>query len=89
MKRVDEYHLTGVKLDIFVGWEHRPPSSGEGRGENKGKPEPKAPPRRRSDATEGLVSEQRHSRPQAARDACRQILYRKLSRSCSISLALS
>ncbi|XP_041912476.1 terminal uridylyltransferase 4 isoform X2 [Alosa sapidissima] len=55
VKRVDEYHLTGVKLDIFVGWELRPPSSGEGRGENKGKPEPKAPPRRKSDATEGLT----------------------------------
>ena len=59
VKRVDEYHLTGVKLDIFVGWELRPPTSGEGRGENKGKPEQKAPPRRKSDATEGLVSEGR------------------------------
>ncbi|XP_031430304.1 terminal uridylyltransferase 4 isoform X3 [Clupea harengus] len=55
VKRVDEYHLTGVKLDIFVGWELRPPTSGEGRGENKGKPEQKAPPRRKSDATEGLT----------------------------------
>ncbi|KAL2089929.1 hypothetical protein ACEWY4_014617 [Coilia grayii] len=55
VKRVDEYHLTGVKLDIFVGWEHRPPSSGDGRGENKGKPEQKAPPRRKSDAIEGLT----------------------------------
>uniref|UniRef100_A0A667YV52 RNA uridylyltransferase n=1 Tax=Myripristis murdjan TaxID=586833 RepID=A0A667YV52_9TELE len=36
VKHVDEYHLTGIKLDIFVRWEHRPPSSTEGRGENRG-----------------------------------------------------
>ncbi|KAG7459159.1 terminal uridylyltransferase 4 isoform X1 [Solea senegalensis] len=35
VKRVDEYHLTGISLDIFVRWEHRPPSSTEGRGENR------------------------------------------------------
>lgn len=36
MKHVDEYHLTGISLDIFVSWQHRPPSSTEGRGENRG-----------------------------------------------------
>ncbi|XP_071342620.1 terminal uridylyltransferase 4 [Trachinotus anak] len=35
VKRVDEYHLTGIALDTFVRWEHRPPSSTEGRGENR------------------------------------------------------
>ncbi|XP_018545836.1 terminal uridylyltransferase 4 [Lates calcarifer] len=35
VKRVDEYHLTGIALDMFVRWEHRPPSSTEGRGENR------------------------------------------------------
>ncbi|KAM6921465.1 terminal uridylyltransferase 4 [Xenentodon cancila] len=35
VKRVDEYHLTGIVLDMFVKWEHRPPSSTEGRGENR------------------------------------------------------
>ncbi|XP_047192737.1 terminal uridylyltransferase 4 isoform X2 [Scophthalmus maximus] len=35
VKRVDEYHLTGIALDIFVKWEHRPPSSTEGRGESR------------------------------------------------------
>uniref|UniRef100_A0AAY4DJH3 RNA uridylyltransferase n=1 Tax=Denticeps clupeoides TaxID=299321 RepID=A0AAY4DJH3_9TELE len=56
VKRVDEYHLTGVKLDQFVGWEHRPPSTGEGRGENRGKPDQKPPTQRKSDSLEGLVS---------------------------------
>ncbi|KAM4629544.1 terminal uridylyltransferase 4 [Polymixia lowei] len=36
VKHVDEYHLTGIKLDVFVRWEHRPPSTTEGRGENRG-----------------------------------------------------
>nr|XP_055045307.1 terminal uridylyltransferase 4 [Misgurnus anguillicaudatus] len=41
VKRVDEYHLTGMESSLFVGWEHRPVPAGEGRGEGKGKPEPK------------------------------------------------
>uniref|UniRef100_A0A674BUI2 RNA uridylyltransferase n=1 Tax=Salmo trutta TaxID=8032 RepID=A0A674BUI2_SALTR len=47
VKAVDEYHLTGIEMDIFVGWEHRPPSTegrGDGRGEGgKAKPEQKKP----------------------------------------------
>ncbi|CAJ1059444.1 terminal uridylyltransferase 4 [Xyrichtys novacula] len=36
VKRVDEYHLTGIALDMFVRWEHRPQSSTDGhRGENR------------------------------------------------------
>ncbi|PWA21139.1 hypothetical protein CCH79_00009533 [Gambusia affinis] len=35
VKRVDEYHLTGIVLDMFVKWEQRPPTSTEGRGENR------------------------------------------------------
>lgn len=35
VKRVDEYHLTGIVHDMFVKWERRPPSSTEGRGENR------------------------------------------------------
>lgn len=62
MKRVDEYHLTGIALDMFVRWEHRPPSSTEGRGENRnearGESKPK-PEQNKSEDThysEGLVS---------------------------------
>ncbi|XP_042272027.1 terminal uridylyltransferase 4 isoform X1 [Thunnus maccoyii] len=46
LKRVDEYHLTGITADMFVRWEHRPPSSNDGRGENRneargeGRPKP-------------------------------------------------
>ncbi|XP_053286293.1 terminal uridylyltransferase 4 isoform X3 [Pleuronectes platessa] len=35
VKHVDEYHLTGIALDMFVRWEHRPPSSTDGRGETR------------------------------------------------------
>lgn len=41
VRRVDEYHLTEMESTMFVGWEHRPAPANEGRGENKGKPEPK------------------------------------------------
>lgn len=41
VKRVDEFHLTGIESDSFVGWEHRPAPAGEGRGDGKAKPEPK------------------------------------------------
>ncbi|XP_016430343.1 terminal uridylyltransferase 4 isoform X3 [Sinocyclocheilus rhinocerous] len=41
VKRVDEFHLTGLELDSFVGWEHRPAPAGEGRGDSKAKHEPK------------------------------------------------
>ncbi|XP_044055274.1 terminal uridylyltransferase 4 isoform X2 [Siniperca chuatsi] len=46
VKRVDEYHLTGITLDMFVQWERRAPSSTEVRGENRneargeGRPKP-------------------------------------------------
>ncbi|KAM6962727.1 terminal uridylyltransferase 4 [Aplochiton taeniatus] len=36
LKHVDEYHLTGIRLDIFVRWEHRPASATEGRGDGRG-----------------------------------------------------
>ncbi|XP_068175709.1 terminal uridylyltransferase 4 isoform X2 [Antennarius striatus] len=46
VRQVDEYHLTGIKLDMFVSWERRPASSADGRdnrsearGEGKGKAE--------------------------------------------------
>ncbi|KAL1022737.1 hypothetical protein UPYG_G00031670 [Umbra pygmaea] len=35
VKHVDEYHLTGIEMDVFVGWEHRPPST-EGRTDGRG-----------------------------------------------------
>lgn len=62
VKRVDEYHLTGIVLDMFVRWEHRPPSTTEGRGENRNenrgesraKPEQSKPDD--SHYSEGLVS---------------------------------
>ncbi|XP_041861938.1 terminal uridylyltransferase 4 isoform X2 [Melanotaenia boesemani] len=37
VKRVDEYHLTEIVLDMFVKWEHRPPSSPDGR-DNRNEP---------------------------------------------------
>ncbi|XP_013887771.1 terminal uridylyltransferase 4 [Austrofundulus limnaeus] len=47
VKRVDEYHLTGIVQEAFVKWERRRPNTAEGRGENHGeargngtKPEP-------------------------------------------------
>ncbi|XP_042369285.1 terminal uridylyltransferase 4 [Plectropomus leopardus] len=47
VKRVDEYHLTGITLDMFVRWERRPQSStdnrNETRGEGRPKPEQKKP----------------------------------------------
>lgn len=43
VKRVDEFHLTGVQSEVFVGWEHRPAPAGEGRGDGRSKPEPKTP----------------------------------------------
>uniref|UniRef100_A0A8C1UMK4 RNA uridylyltransferase n=1 Tax=Cyprinus carpio TaxID=7962 RepID=A0A8C1UMK4_CYPCA len=35
VKRVDEFHLTGMESDSFVGWEHRPAPAGEGRGDGR------------------------------------------------------
>ncbi|KAJ8392523.1 hypothetical protein AAFF_G00074010 [Aldrovandia affinis] len=40
-RHVDEYHMTGVEMDIFVGWEHRSPISGDTRGEGKANKEQK------------------------------------------------
>lgn len=52
LKRVDEYHLTGICQDAFVRWEHRLPGS-ETRTETRSKPEP---PRTEPHASEGLSS---------------------------------
>lgn len=41
VKRVDEFHLTGMESGTFVGWEHRPAPAGDGRTDGKAKPEPK------------------------------------------------
>lgn len=62
VKRVDEYHLTGITLDMFVRWEHRPPSSTDGRGENRneargeGRPKPEQKKPDDTHYSEGLVS---------------------------------
>lgn len=42
LKRVDEFHLTGICQEAFVRWEHRPPTETrtEGRTETRTKPEP-------------------------------------------------
>lgn len=63
VKRVDEYHLTGIALDSFVKWERRHPSSGDGRGgDNRhdgrgGDGKPKAEQKKFDDGhfTEGMV----------------------------------
>ena len=59
MKRVDEFHLTGISLDIFVRWEHRTPSTTEGRGEHRGehRVEGKPKPEPTKADGEGLVSD--------------------------------
>lgn len=60
IKRVDEYHLTGIALDMFVQWEHKPPTSTEGRGENRsgtrGESRPKPEQPIDTPNSEGLVS---------------------------------
>lgn len=62
MKRVDEYHLTGITLERFVRWERRPPSSTEGRGESRnegrGEGRPRAEQNKADDnlCSEGMVS---------------------------------
>lgn len=62
VKRVDEYHLTGIALDMFVRWELRPPSSTDGRGENRhdtrgdGRPKPEQKQLDDGHYSEGLVS---------------------------------
>lgn len=56
LKRVDEYHLTGICQDAFVRWEHRPPSS-ESRTENSAESRTKAEPvRTEPHSSEGLSS---------------------------------
>nr|XP_014266867.1 terminal uridylyltransferase 4 isoform X2 [Maylandia zebra] len=59
VKHVDEYHLTGITMDMYVQWEHRPPTSTEGRGENRNEArgEGRAKPQHRNDApnSEGLI----------------------------------
>lgn len=52
LKRVDEFHLTGICQDAFVRWEHRPPSA-DNRGENRTKAEPA---RTEPHSAEGLSS---------------------------------
>lgn len=72
VKHVDEYHLTGIWLDMFVKWEHRPPSSTDGRGEKcadargeaRAKPQQMKPKEER--CSEGLVSERCISAGRAA-----------------------
>ncbi|XP_068445814.1 terminal uridylyltransferase 4 [Clinocottus analis] len=41
VKNVDEYHLTGISLDVFVRWERRPLSSTDNRNEARGESRPK------------------------------------------------
>ncbi|XP_060890627.1 terminal uridylyltransferase 4 [Labrus mixtus] len=61
VKRVDEYHLTGIALDLFVRWERRPQSSTDGRGENRneargeGRPKPEQKKTEDSHYSEGLT----------------------------------
>lgn len=35
VKRVDEYHLTGIQSDMYVQWEHRPSRTTDGQVENQ------------------------------------------------------
>ncbi|XP_008280014.1 terminal uridylyltransferase 4 isoform X2 [Stegastes partitus] len=57
VKHVDEYHLAGIALDMFVRWEHRPPSSTENRNDARGEGRPKPEQNKPDDArySEGLT----------------------------------
>lgn len=62
VKHVDEYHLTGIWLDMFVQWERRPASSTDARGENRAeargeaRPKPEQIKPKEAHRLEGLVS---------------------------------
>lgn len=58
---MDEYHLTGISLDAFVRWEHRAPSSTDGRGEARADARPRPEQTKANDpqSVEGLVSPDR------------------------------
>lgn len=77
VKHVDEYHLTGISLDMFVQWERRPPSCTDGRGVNRsdarGEARPKPKQTKANEAClEGLVSERciEPSRPAGSGSHC-------------------
>ncbi|KAK5869454.1 hypothetical protein PBY51_024169 [Eleginops maclovinus] len=57
VKRVDEYHLTGISLDLFVRWERRPPSSTDNRNDTRGEGRPKPEQKKIDDShySEGLA----------------------------------
>ncbi|KAK9519752.1 hypothetical protein VZT92_022461 [Zoarces viviparus] len=57
VKHVDEYHLTGISLDVFVRWERRPPSSTDNRNDARGEGRPKPEQKKAADTycTEGLT----------------------------------
>lgn len=63
VKRVDEYHLTGIALDMFVRWERRPPSSTDNRNDARGEGRPKPEQKKPEDAhySEGLVRSYRQT----------------------------
>lgn len=54
VKRVDEYHLTAIQLGHFVGWEHRPGSANEGRGD-KTKNDPQKLAEKKNENQKGKV----------------------------------
>ncbi|XP_066528899.1 terminal uridylyltransferase 4 isoform X3 [Hoplias malabaricus] len=65
VKRVDDYHLSGVQSEVFVSWEHRPGSS-DSRGDNKNKPQSEKSAEKKSENTQGksrLVLEKCESVP--------------------------
>lgn len=57
VKHVDEYHLTGISLDVFVRWERRPPSSTDNRNDARGEGRPKPEQKKAADTyySEGLT----------------------------------
>ncbi|KAM6938212.1 terminal uridylyltransferase 4 isoform 1-T2 [Lycodopsis pacificus] len=57
VKHVDEYHLTGISLDMFVRWERRPPSSTDNRNDARGEGRPKPEQKKAADTyySEGLT----------------------------------
>ncbi|RVE73854.1 hypothetical protein OJAV_G00035590 [Oryzias javanicus] len=57
VKHVDEYRLTDIVLDMFVKWEHRPPSSTEGRGKNWSDVKGEGSPKPEQKKPEGHMSE--------------------------------
>lgn len=56
LKRVDEFHLTGICQEAFVRWEHRPPTETRSENQNKTESQTRTETRTETPPSEGLSS---------------------------------